>query len=67
MSCTPVTDAMADLLDRLAAWPHVDTAELRQRPEWEQARSCGWIMESGELTGQGMRHRHELPGGLVTD
>ena len=67
MSCTLITDAMADLLDRLAAWPDVDIAELRERSEWEQARSWGWIMESGELTGQGMRHRHELPGGIVRD
>ena len=67
MSCIPLTDAMADLLERLAAWPNVDTAELRGRSEWDQARAWGWVMESGELTGQGMRHRHELPGGLVRD
>jgi hypothetical protein len=67
MSCVPVTDEMVDLLDRLASWPDVDTAELRQLPEWNQARSWEWIMESGELTGQGTRHRHELPGGIVTD
>ena len=67
MSCVPVTDAMADLLERLAAWPDVDTDELRGRPEWEQARLWGWIMESEELTGTGMAHRHELPGGLVRD
>jgi hypothetical protein len=67
VSCTPVTDEMADLLDRLAEWPDVDTTELRARPEWRQARAWGWIMESGELTGQGWRHHHELPGGLVGD
>ena len=67
MSCTPVTDAMADLLDRLAVWPDVDTAELRTRPEWDQAQAWGWIMESGELTGTGLAHVMELPGGIVKD
>jgi hypothetical protein len=41
MSCVPVTDEMADLLEQLAAWPDVDTAELRARPEWKQARAWG--------------------------
>jgi hypothetical protein len=67
MSCVPVTSAMANLLARLEDWPDVDTDDLRQRPEWHQARAWGWIMESGELTGQGMRHRHALPGGIVAD
>ena len=57
---------MRQLLDALTAWPKVDTEDLRQRPEWDQARTWGWIMGSGELTGQGMRHRHELPRGIVT-
>lgn len=51
------------LLDRLAPWPDLNTAELRARPEWEQARAWGWVMESGELTGAGMRHRHDYPEG----
>jgi len=57
---------MADLLDRPAALPDVDTAELRGRAELEHSRSSEWVMESGELTAH-MRHRHELPGGIVSD
>ena len=67
MSCVPVTPAMASLLEVLRDWPEVDTTELRHRPEWEQARMWGWIMESGELTGSGSRHVHDLPRGLVVD
>lgn len=62
-----MTVEMRELLEALTAWPDVDTAELRLTTEWDQARAWGWIMESGELTGQGMRHRHELPGGIVRD
>ena len=46
MSCTPVTPAMRDLLEILADWPNVNVEELRQRPEWVQARTWGWVMES---------------------
>ena len=67
MSCTPVTEAMAELLEALQAWPGVDADQLRDRPEWTQARKWGWIMESGELTGSGSRHLHELPGGIVIE
>lgn len=67
MSCLEITPAMADLLARLEDWPNVDIDNLQGRPEWAQARAWGWIMESGELTGQGMAHRHELPKGIVSD
>jgi hypothetical protein len=66
MSCTAVTAAMAALLEVLSAWPDVDTDDLRRRPEWAQARAWGWIMESGELTGTGLSHVHELPGGIIS-
>ena len=58
---------MADLLAQLEDWPDVDIDSLRRRPEWEHVRAWGWVMESGELTGTGLAHVHELPGGLVRD
>jgi hypothetical protein len=67
MSCTPVTTEMADLLDRLRAYADVDLEELRRWPEWPQARAWGWVMESGELTGLGFAHVHELPRGIVVE
>jgi hypothetical protein len=67
MSCTPVMPAMLELLEALQSWPDVDTEDLRQRPEWEQARAWGWVMESGELTGTGLAHVHELSGGIVVE
>lgn len=67
MTCVPVTEAMAALLDRLQAWPEVDLAEVTHLPEWVQARAWGWVMSSGELTGAGLAHVHELPGGILTD
>ncbi len=36
-----VTAAMRQLLEALAAWPDVDTDDLRRRPEWAQARALG--------------------------
>jgi hypothetical protein len=36
--------------------------------EWTDARAWGWVMESGEVTGTGIRHVHDLPTGiLITD
>lgn len=67
MPCVPVTPAMLELLEALTAWPDAKTDDLRSRPEWEQARAWGWIMESGELTGTGLGYVKELPGGLVRD
>ena len=67
MGCTPVTPAMRELLEALSAWPDVNVDGLRERPEWEQARAWGWVMESGELTGSGLRHVSPNPGGIVTD
>ena len=67
MACVPITPAMRQLLEVLTAWPDVETDDLRRRPEWEQARAWGWVMESGELTGTGLGHAKELWGGLVRD
>jgi hypothetical protein len=58
---------MFELLETLADWPNIDTQLLRGRPEWGQARTWGWIMDSGELTGTGLAHVKELPGVLVRD
>jgi hypothetical protein len=51
MSCTEPTEAMLDLLETLRDWPDIDTGELRERPEWDQAFSWGWVMSSGEFCG----------------
>lgn len=67
MSCVPISAAMRQLLEALTDWPDVDTSDLRRRPEWAQARAWGWIMESGELTGTGLGHVHDLPGGIVAE
>lgn len=67
MSCVPVSEAMAGLLAALEAWPVSDDTldRLRRLPEWDDACAWGWVMESGELTGTGLAHVHELPDGLV--
>ena len=67
MSCVLVTPEMAELLEALQAWPGVDVVALRRRPEWAQARAWGWVMESGELTGTGLGHVRDLPGGLLSE
>jgi hypothetical protein len=56
---------MRQLLEACAEWPNVDIGPLKELPEWEQARTWGWVMESGELTGTGWSHVKELPGGIV--
>ncbi|HUP15589.1 MAG TPA: hypothetical protein VM848_06020 [Acidimicrobiia bacterium] len=58
---------MAQLLETLRAWPGVDVESLRTQPEWDQATAWGWVMKSGELTGTGLAHVGDLPGGLVTE
>jgi hypothetical protein len=58
---------MVELLEALRGWPELDVEPLRQRPEWDQARSWGWVMESGELTGTGLAHAQKLPRGMVKD
>jgi len=58
---------MRQILEALTTWPDVDSDELRRRPEWDQARAWGWVVESGELTGTGLAHAGELPDGLVRD
>ena len=67
MSCVPITAAMRQLLEDLTAWPDIHTEDLRRRPEWDQARAWGWVMESGELTGLGLGHVRELPRGIVVE
>lgn len=67
MTCITPTAAMTELLEALRAWPDVDTERLRERPEWDQARAWGWVMESGALTGSGLRHVVELPRGILSD
>lgn len=62
-----LTEAMSELLDALRTWPDIELARLRDTPEWSDALEWGRIMGSGELTGSGWRHVHELPGGLVSD
>jgi hypothetical protein len=58
---------MRQFLEAFTAWPDVDAEDLRRRPEWEQARAWGWVMESGELTGTGSAHIGNLPRGIITE
>ena len=58
---------MRQLLEALTEWPDADIEDLRRRPEWEQARAWGWVMESGELTGTGLAHAYDLPRGIVVE
>ena len=68
MSCVPITPEMARLLTALKAWPISPDLlqELRAMSEWEQARTWGWIMSSGELTGTGSRHAGDMLKGILT-
>lgn len=67
MSCVEITDRMAILLNHLTRWPlpDEDMVRLRRTPEWIQARTWGWVMESGELTGTGSRHAIEIGQGIL--
>jgi hypothetical protein len=58
---------MKTLLGALRGWPDVDTDRLSRSPEWEVALTWGWVMRSGELTGMGYRHVHEIPRGILND
>lgn len=58
---------MRVLLEALTGWPDANTEDLRLRPEWAQARAWGWVMASGELTGLGYAHVHDLPRGIVSE
>lgn len=58
---------MTALLAALSNYPDVDVHRLRALPEWQDARSWGWVMESGELTGTGLRHAGEIPKGILPD
>jgi len=68
MACVPVSSEMSYLLDALRSWPFAPDVlgQLRAMPEWEQARSWGWVMESEELTCTGLRHAgRESPQGRI--
>jgi hypothetical protein len=68
MSCVPVTPQMSDLLEACRTWPLPTEIleELEAMPEWEQARTWGWIMQTGRLTGTGSRHAEgEPPRGII--
>lgn len=55
-------------LDALRSYPVSPevTTQIKESPEWEQARSWGWVMESGELTGSGSRHAEgHSPQGII--
>jgi hypothetical protein len=38
---------------------------LRRTFEWIQAVTWGWVIQSGELTGTGIRHAGEIPTGIL--
>ncbi len=67
VSCVDITERMAELLEHLSGYPLSEEAMVRVRrtPEWLQARTWGWVMESGELTGTGHRHAHDPPTGIL--
>ena len=67
ISCVDTTPEMARLLAALGTWPVGPELleELRATEEGGQARTWGWIMESGELTGTGHRHAGEPPRGVL--
>ena len=68
MTCVPITPEMSFLLNNLKSWPRSPEilAQLREMPEWEQARAWGWVIRTGELTGTGSRHAgRDSPKGLV--
>lgn len=67
MGRVEVSTEMRELLEELRAWPNVDLEQLQQRPEWIKALAWGWVMESGELTGTGLRHAGGLSRGIVSD
>ncbi|MET0565164.1 MAG: hypothetical protein ABW021_01800 [Acidimicrobiia bacterium] len=58
---------MSYLLEACRSWPVSPEVleELRATPEWDQARAWGWIMQSGELTGTGLRHAGDQPRGIL--
>jgi hypothetical protein len=68
MSCVHITPEMSYLLDALRSGPVSPAVldQLRAMPEWEEARSWGWVMEFGALTGVGARHAAgEMPRGII--
>jgi hypothetical protein len=67
MSCVPITPEMSYLLETCHSWPVSPEVldHLQAMPEWEEARSWGWIMRTGELTGTGHRHAGGQPRGIL--
>jgi hypothetical protein len=67
MSCVELTPRMFWLLETLEDYP-LDADQLtrlRNTPEWADARAWGWVMESGELSGTGLRHAGARTRGIV--
>ena len=67
MSCTPLTDPLRHLLNRLAGTSGAPSAALN-RDGLEQARRFGWIYEHQgrvALTGAGAYHAGEVSGGML--
>ena len=68
VTCVEITPRMRWLLETLKDYPlTVDQLDrLRLIPEWADARSWGWLIESGELSGTGLRHAGQSRRGIVT-
>jgi hypothetical protein len=69
MSCVEISPDMRYLLDALRCWPVGPEVldRIKATAEWDQARAWGWVMESGELTGTGLRHAGQPPKGITRD
>ena len=67
MNCVPVTPEMSYLLEACQSWPLTpeELQRLQATPEWDEARTWGWIMQTGRLTGMGAGHAGELPRGML--
>ncbi len=66
MAYIEMSDRMTLLLKCLSlSLPDEDMVLFRRTPEWIQARTWGWVMKSGELTGTGSRHAGEIPTGIL--
>ena len=48
MSCVPVTPEMSHLLEACQSWPLTpeELQRLQATPEWDEARTWGWIMQT---------------------
>jgi hypothetical protein len=67
MTCTPLTDPLRHLLDRLADTNGAPTDSLN-RDGLDEARRFGWVYEHQgrvALTGAGAHHAGEVSGGML--